>query len=106
MWRGATLIRLTRIDKEKFHNDNNNYYHYEIFLYQSLLILRVLKLLPLVLKTLNTQTLQRKPETDLKQQQLKNSNNRNNLYNIWQIGANYFLFVSNVILIFWLFRGF
>ena len=64
---------------------------YEIFLYQSLLILRVLKLLPLVMKTLNTQTLQSKLETPLKQQQLKNINNRNNLYNnIWQIGANYF----------------
>ena len=64
---------------------------YEIFLYQSLLILRVLKLLPLVMKTLNTQTLQSKPETPLKQQQLKNINTRNNLYNnIWQIGANYF----------------
>ena len=64
---------------------------YEIFLYQSLLILRVLKLLPLVTKTLNTQTLQSKPETPLKQQQLKNINTRNNLYNnIWQIGANYF----------------
>ena len=63
---------------------------YEIFLYQSLLILRVLKLLPLVTKTLNTQTLQSKLETPLKQQQLKNINNRNNLCNIWHIGANYF----------------
>ena len=65
---------------------------YEIFLYQSLLILRVLKLLSLVVtKTLNTQTLQSKPETPLKQQQLKDINNRNKLYNnIWQIGANYF----------------
>ena len=44
---------------------------YEIFLHQSLLILRVLKLLSLVTKTLNTQTLQSKPETPLKQQQLE-----------------------------------
>ena len=47
MWRGATLIRLTRIDKEKFHNNNNNYYHLWNFSLSILVNLMCIKVAPL-----------------------------------------------------------